>query len=53
LSAAVLPFGVAGLAILGIAISMFWFPIAYLLGRRYEIAQDDEALAVPAVAARA
>jgi AAA family ATP:ADP antiporter len=53
LSAAVLPFGVAGLAILGIAISVFWFPIAVLLGRRYENAQEDEALAVSAVAARA
>lgn len=53
LSAAVLPFGVAGLAVLGIAISVFWFPIAFLLGRRYEIAQDGDVLAVPAVAAGA
>ena len=36
LSAAILPFGVAGLAIFGIVISIFWFPIAYLLGRQYE-----------------
>lgn len=53
LSAAVLPFGVAGLAILGIAISVFWFPIAVLLGRRYETAQEDDALAVSAIAAGA
>ncbi len=53
LSAAVLPFGVAGLAILGLVISAFWFPIAFLLGRRYEIAQDDDVLAVPAVTAGA
>jgi ATP:ADP antiporter, AAA family len=36
LSAAILPFGVAGLAILGIAISAIWFPIAIFLGRQYE-----------------
>jgi hypothetical protein len=35
----VLPYGVAGLAIFGIAISAIWFPIAYLLGRQYERAQ--------------
>lgn len=36
LSAAILPFGVAGLAIFGIIISVLWFPIAFLLGRQYE-----------------
>jgi AAA family ATP:ADP antiporter len=36
LSAAVLPFGVAGLAVAGIIISAIWFPIAYALGRRYD-----------------
>jgi AAA family ATP:ADP antiporter len=36
LSAAVLPFGVAGLAIAGAIISAVWFPIAYGLGKRYE-----------------
>lgn len=40
LSAAILPFGVAGLAFLGIAISAVWFPIAFLLGRRYEHAKE-------------
>ncbi|MFC4274960.1 NTP/NDP exchange transporter [Achromobacter aloeverae] len=40
-SAAVLPFGVAGLAMLGIAISAIWFPIAWMLGRRYESIRDD------------
>lgn len=35
-SAAILPFGVAGLAIFGIAVSAVWFPVAWLLGRRYE-----------------
>jgi AAA family ATP:ADP antiporter len=36
LSAAILPFGVAGLAIFGIVISVLWFPVAFLLGRQYE-----------------
>jgi AAA family ATP:ADP antiporter len=41
LSAAVLPFGVAGLAVAGAVISALWFPIAYRLGRRYEGARAD------------
>jgi len=36
LSAAVLPFGVAGLAVLGIVIAACWFPIAWIVGRRFE-----------------
>ena len=36
LSAAVLPYGVAGLAVAGIVISAIWFPIALVLGRKYE-----------------
>jgi len=36
LSAAVLPFGVAGLAVAGVIVSALWFPIAYSLGKRYE-----------------
>lgn len=39
LSAAVLPYGVAGLAVFGVVISVIWFPVAYLLGRRFERAQ--------------
>jgi ATP:ADP antiporter, AAA family len=35
-SAAILPFGVVGLAIFGVVVSIFWFPIAFLLGRQYE-----------------
>ena len=42
LSAAVLPFGVAGLAVAGLVVSAIWFPIAYVLGRRYESARDDK-----------
>jgi len=40
LSAAVLPFGVAGLGLAGLLVSAIWFPIAYRLGRRYERARD-------------
>ena len=35
-SAAVLPYGVAGLAVAGLVMSACWFPIAYALGKRYE-----------------
>jgi AAA family ATP:ADP antiporter len=45
ISAAVLPFGVAGLAIFGIAIAIVWFPVAWLLGRQYEAVRDGEILA--------
>ncbi len=36
ISSLILPFGVAGLAVFGVVIALFWFPIAYVLGRRYE-----------------
>jgi AAA family ATP:ADP antiporter len=36
LSAAVLPFGLTGMAVFGIVIAAFWFPIARILGQRYE-----------------
>jgi AAA family ATP:ADP antiporter len=42
LSAAVLPYGVAGLAIAGIVVSAIWFPIAYILGKRYENVRRGE-----------
>ena len=35
-SAAILPYGVTGLAIFGIIMSAIWFPVAFLLGARYE-----------------
>ena len=38
-SAAILPYGVTGLAIFGVIASAIWFPIAYLLGKRYESAR--------------
>ncbi len=40
LSAAILPFGITGLAIAGIVISAIWFPIAFALGRKYENVRD-------------
>jgi ATP:ADP antiporter, AAA family len=39
---ALLPFGIAGLAIFGAVVSAVWFPIAYLLGKRYETARGEE-----------
>ncbi len=50
LSAAVLPFGVSGLAIAGVIMSAVWFPIAYLLGRRYENVRHGELVDKGAVA---
>lgn len=44
LSAAVLPFGVAGLAVAGIVIAAIWFPIALMLGRRYESVRSGGAV---------
>jgi len=36
ISTAILPFGIAGLAIFGVVVSVVWFPVAYALGKRYE-----------------
>ncbi len=44
ISAAVLPFGVAGLAIFGAVMCVFWFPIAWALGRRYESLHANEVM---------
>ena len=46
-SAAVLAYGLSGLAVLGVVVSAVWFPIAYALGRRYENVRGTE-LATPA-----
>ena len=40
ISAAVLPYGVIGLAVFGAVVSLIWFPVAYLLGRQYEAARS-------------
>ncbi len=50
LSAAVLPYGVSGLAVAGIVMSALWFPIAYLLGKRYENVRHGELVDKDAVA---
>jgi AAA family ATP:ADP antiporter len=42
---ALLPFGITGLAIFGAIVSAVWFPIAYLLGKRYESAKGEEGAA--------
>ena len=42
LSAAVLPYGVAGLAVAGVVMSACWFPVAWALGRRYENVRGAE-----------
>lgn len=39
ISSAVLSFGMTGLAVLGVIVSIVWFPIAYVLGQRYENAR--------------
>jgi AAA family ATP:ADP antiporter len=44
LSAAILPFGVVGLAVAGVVISAAWFPVAWMLGRRYENVRSGETL---------
>ena len=41
ISAAVLPYGVIGLALFGAVVSLIWFPVAYLLGREYEAARSS------------
>ncbi|MCE7797226.1 hypothetical protein LWE61_11725 [Sphingobium sufflavum] len=46
-SAAILPFGVTGLALLGVVIALFWFPIAFILGRRYESGKPVDPQARP------
>ena len=48
LSSAILPFGVAGLALFGAVVSAAWFPIAYFLGKRYEGLRSGELIAPPA-----
>ncbi|HTC52118.1 MAG TPA: MFS transporter [Steroidobacteraceae bacterium] len=41
-------YGDIGLAVLGVIVSLFWFPIAWVLGRRYESARSAEGVnAVP------
>ena len=41
-SAAVLPYGVTGLAVFGAITSVLWFPVAYMLGKRYESVRSGD-----------
>jgi AAA family ATP:ADP antiporter len=41
-SSLIQPHGVTGLAIFGLITSAVWFPVAYLLGRRYESVRSGE-----------
>jgi AAA family ATP:ADP antiporter len=41
-SSLIQPHGVTGLAIFGLVTSAIWFPVAYLLGRRYESVRSGE-----------
>jgi AAA family ATP:ADP antiporter len=50
LSAAVLPYGVAGLAVAGLVFCGLWFPIALMLGRWYEQVRRGELVGRPAAA---
>jgi ATP:ADP antiporter, AAA family len=43
-SSFILPFGVSGMAIFGAVVAAIWFPIAWLLGKRYERVRGDEAV---------
>lgn len=42
LSAAVLPYGVAGLAVAGMIASAIWFPIAWMMGKRFESLRTED-----------
>lgn len=44
ISDAILPHGLGALAVLGAVISALWFPIAWVLGRRYESARGTDAV---------
>lgn len=41
-SAAVLPYGVTGLAVFGVITSVLWFPVAFVLGKRYESVRSGD-----------
>jgi AAA family ATP:ADP antiporter len=41
-SSFILPFGVGGMAIFGVIVAAVWFPIAYVLGKRYESVRGNE-----------
>jgi ATP:ADP antiporter, AAA family len=52
ISDAILPHGLGALAVLGAVISAVWFPVAWVLGRRYESARGTDATRQPDHTAR-
>jgi ATP:ADP antiporter, AAA family len=40
-SSLILPFGVGGLAIFGAIVAALWFPVGWVLGKRYETAKGE------------
>jgi AAA family ATP:ADP antiporter len=51
-SHAVSPYGVAGLAIFGAITSIVWFPVAWLLGKRYESVRSGDLVDTAGAAGR-
>jgi AAA family ATP:ADP antiporter len=47
-SSLILPFGVAGLALFGAVVAALWFPVGWVLGRRYESSKTPPADPAPA-----
>ncbi len=47
ISSFILPFGVTGLSIFGAVVAAAWFPIAWVLGKRYESVRAGETPAAP------
>jgi len=41
-SSFILPFGIGGMAIFGVVVAAIWFPVAWLLGKRYESVRGDD-----------
>jgi AAA family ATP:ADP antiporter len=41
-SSFILPFGIGGMAIFGAIVAAIWFPVAWLLGKRYESVRGNE-----------
>jgi len=41
-SSFILPFGIGGMAIFGAVVAAIWFPVAWLLGKRYESVRGDD-----------
>jgi ATP:ADP antiporter, AAA family len=41
-SSFVLPFGIGGMAIFGAVVAAIWFPVAWLLGKRYESVRGND-----------